>query len=266
MSDVLVRAKGLSRHFGNGQGAIVAVAEATFEICQGDRIALVGPSGSGKTSLLHLIAGLDQPSVGVIEWPALGRAEDLRPGPVAVAFQGPSLLPPLTVEENVALPALLAGGSPAAAAVNAASSMLGTRPVLLVFGSYTCPNLRQQAPVLNRMHQQLGGQVRFLQVYIREAHAENWQSTINEREGVHWGQPADAPQKTEHALACSRLLKFHFPAVVDSMDHAVEDAYAAAPSRVYLVSPAGKVLFRTRLSEFDFHADELTAAIQQALR
>ena len=145
-------------------------------------------------------------------------------------------------------------------------SMLGSRPVLLVFGSYTCPNLRQQAPVLNRMHQQLGGQVRFLQVYIREAHAENWQSTINEREGVHWGQPADAPQKTEHALACSRLLKFHFPAVVDSMDHAVEDAYAAAPSRVYLVSPAGKVLFRTRLSEFDFHADELTAAIKQALR
>src|SRR5712691_3015289 len=115
MSDVLVRAKGLSRQFGNGQGAIVAVAEATFEIGQGDRIALVGPSGSGKTSLLHLIAGLDQPSGGVIEWPALGQAEDLRPGPVAVAFQGPSLLPPLTVEENVALPVLLAGGSPAAA-------------------------------------------------------------------------------------------------------------------------------------------------------
>jgi ABC-type lipoprotein export system ATPase subunit len=119
MNDVLVRAKGLSRHFGNGQGAVVAVAEATFEICQGDRIALVGPSGSGKTSLLHLIAALDQPSGGVIEWPALGGPEDLRPGPVAVAFQGPSLLPPLTVEENVALPALLAGGSPVAAAAAA---------------------------------------------------------------------------------------------------------------------------------------------------
>jgi ABC-type lipoprotein export system ATPase subunit len=119
MHDILVRAKGLSRHFGNGQDAVVAVAEATFEICLGDRIALVGPSGSGKTSLLHLIAALDQPSAGVIEWPALGQPEDLRPGPVAVAFQGPSLLPPLTVEENVALPALLAGGSPAAAAAAA---------------------------------------------------------------------------------------------------------------------------------------------------
>ena len=119
MSDVLVRATGLSRQFGNAHGAVVAVANATFEIGQGDRIALVGPSGSGKTSLLHLIAALDQPSGGVIEWPALGRAADLRPGPVAVAFQGPSLLPPLTVAENVALPVLLAGGAPGAAAVAA---------------------------------------------------------------------------------------------------------------------------------------------------
>jgi ABC-type lipoprotein export system ATPase subunit len=115
VTDVLVRASGLSRQFGNGQGAVVAVAGATFEIREGDRIALTGPSGSGKTSLLHLIAALDQPSTGVIEWPALGRAGDLRPGPVAVAFQGPSLLPPLTVVENVALPALLAGSAEAAA-------------------------------------------------------------------------------------------------------------------------------------------------------
>jgi len=113
MSDILVRAKGLRREFGNGQSPVVAVAEATFEIREGDRIALVGPSGSGKTSLMHMIAGLDEPSAGVIEWPALGRAEDLRPGPVSIAFQGPSLLPPLTVSENVALPILLAGSAEA---------------------------------------------------------------------------------------------------------------------------------------------------------
>ena len=112
MSDILVRAKGLRREFGNGS-PVVAIADATFEIHEGDRIALVGPSGSGKTSLLHLIAGLDRPSAGVIEWPALGGAGDLRPGPVSIAFQGPSLLPPLTVLENVALPVLLAGGAEA---------------------------------------------------------------------------------------------------------------------------------------------------------
>jgi ABC-type lipoprotein export system ATPase subunit len=119
VSDVLVRASGLRRQFGNGPGAVVAVAGATFEIRERDRIALTGPSGSGKTSLVHLIAALDQPSGGVIEWPALGQAEDLRPGPVGVAFQGPSLLPPLTVAENVALPALLAGAADTEAAAEA---------------------------------------------------------------------------------------------------------------------------------------------------
>jgi ABC-type lipoprotein export system ATPase subunit len=124
MSDVLVRASGLSRSFGNGHRAVVAIAEATFEVRAADQVALVGPSGSGKTSLLHIIAGIDRPTGGTIEWPALGAREDLRPGPVALAFQGPSLLPPLSVEENVALPLLLAG-RPAAAASAAARAMIG---------------------------------------------------------------------------------------------------------------------------------------------
>jgi ABC-type lipoprotein export system ATPase subunit len=124
MSDVLVRASGLSRQFGNGPDAVVAIARATFEVRAADKIALVGPSGSGKSSLLHIIAGIDRPTGGAIEWPALGTREDLRPGPVALAFQGPSLLPPLSVEENVALPLLLAG-RPAAAASAAARAMIG---------------------------------------------------------------------------------------------------------------------------------------------
>jgi putative ABC transport system ATP-binding protein/lipoprotein-releasing system ATP-binding protein len=55
------------------------------------------------------MAGLDLPSRGEVVWPALGPRDALRPGPVAVVFQGPSLLPPLTVLENVALPLVLAG-------------------------------------------------------------------------------------------------------------------------------------------------------------
>jgi ABC-type lipoprotein export system ATPase subunit len=124
MSDVLVRASGLSRLFGNGPDAVVAIAEATFEVRAGDKVALVGPSGSGKSSLLHIIAGIDRLTGGTIEWPALGGREDLRPGPVTLAFQGPSLLPPLSVEENVALPLLLAG-RPAAAASAAAQAVIG---------------------------------------------------------------------------------------------------------------------------------------------
>jgi ABC-type lipoprotein export system ATPase subunit len=109
VGDLLVGASGLSKTFGKGPSAATAVREATFEVHAGDLISLVGPSGSGKSTLLHLIAGLDQPSTGTIEWPGLGPPATLRPGPLAVSFQGPSLLPPLSVEENVALPLLLEG-------------------------------------------------------------------------------------------------------------------------------------------------------------
>jgi len=85
---------------------------------------VVGPSGSGKSTLLHLLAGLDEPTGGAIEWPALGGRTSLRPGPVAVVLQGPSLLPPLDVVENVAVPLLLAG-IPEAAATAAAHRALG---------------------------------------------------------------------------------------------------------------------------------------------
>lgn len=88
----------------------MAVRGASFEILGAERIAVVGPSGSGKSTLLHLIAGLDEPTEGENAWPALGPRAGLRPGLVAIAFQGPSLLPPLSVLENVALPLLLAGG------------------------------------------------------------------------------------------------------------------------------------------------------------
>ena len=108
-TDIVVLAHDVARTFGKGPAAIVAVHGVSCEVYAGQRIALTGPSGSGKTTLLHLFAGLDAPTTGTVEWPALGGISDLRPGPVAVVFQSPSLLPPLDVVENVALPLLLQG-------------------------------------------------------------------------------------------------------------------------------------------------------------
>jgi putative ABC transport system ATP-binding protein len=58
---------------------------------------------------------LDRPSTGRVSWPALGGDPASRPGLIGVVFQGPSLLPPLDVAENVALPLVLAGVSEAEA-------------------------------------------------------------------------------------------------------------------------------------------------------
>ena len=105
----LVVVEDAARTFGRGAAAIVAVHGVDCSVLAGDRIALVGPSGSGKSTLLHLLAGLDVPTAGSISWPALGSATALRPGPIAVVFQAPSLFVALDVVENVELPALLAG-------------------------------------------------------------------------------------------------------------------------------------------------------------
>ena len=105
----IVRVRDVARTFGRGAAAVVAVHGVNCDINQGDEIALTGPSGSGKTTLMHLIAGLDLPTTGTIDWPGIGTRAQLRPGPIAIVFQAPSLLPPLNVIENVALPLLLQG-------------------------------------------------------------------------------------------------------------------------------------------------------------
>ena len=105
----LVRGRGVARTYGSGPAATVALTPTDCEVWPESRIALVGQSGSGKSTLLHLMAGLDEPTVGEVGWPGIGERGALRPGPVAVVFQGPSLLPPLSVAENVGLPLTLAG-------------------------------------------------------------------------------------------------------------------------------------------------------------
>jgi putative ABC transport system ATP-binding protein len=120
VSDVLVRCEGVARTYGRGPVAVVAIHGVDCEVRAGEHIALMGPSGSGKSTLLHLLAGLDEPTVGRVSWPALGGSpQDLPAGTVGLVFQGPSLLPALNVAENVALPLLLAGCSPADARARA---------------------------------------------------------------------------------------------------------------------------------------------------
>ncbi|MDQ6741697.1 MAG: ABC transporter ATP-binding protein [Candidatus Dormibacteraeota bacterium] len=121
----LVEANDLRRVYKRGPAQVVALSSATCTVRAGDRIAIVGPSGSGKSTLLHLLGGLDEPSSGTISWPALGARATLRPAHIAYVFQAPSLLPALSVVENVELPLLLLGELDAAAARASALEALG---------------------------------------------------------------------------------------------------------------------------------------------
>jgi ABC-type lipoprotein export system ATPase subunit len=130
----LITCTRLTRTYGSGVSAVTALRDVSCTLSPGMRIALTGPSGSGKSTLLHLLAGLDTPTDGTITWPALDGSPMGRPAVVGMVFQGPSLLPPLDVTENVALPLLLAGCTHAQARQRAKEALrdsglteLGTR-------------------------------------------------------------------------------------------------------------------------------------------
>ncbi len=112
---MLADAQQVGRTYPTGNGSssnqVPALVSATCQIMASDRIALVGPSGSGKSTLLHLLGGLDVPTSGTINWPALGGRETLRPSRIAFVFQMPSLIAPLSVVENVEVPLLLGKAS-----------------------------------------------------------------------------------------------------------------------------------------------------------
>jgi ABC-type lipoprotein export system ATPase subunit len=112
MRELLVEGVEVSRKFRLGGADVEALRPASFTLRAGDRIALIGPSGSGKSTLVHLIADLDIPSGGTLDWPALGPRGTLRPKHVGIVFQAPSLLPTLSAIENVEVPLRLSGGVP----------------------------------------------------------------------------------------------------------------------------------------------------------
>jgi tetratricopeptide (TPR) repeat protein len=142
----------------------------------------------------------------------------------------------------------------------------GKTPVVLVFGSYSCPNFRAASSTLEALSAKYGRRIPFLLVYIREAHTgQNWESTRNEREGVKMAEAATLAEKEGHAAMCSRKLHLRFPAVVDGMDGAVEKAYAAWPSRAVVVGIDGKMIYNSGLTELDFHPKEMEAALKSAL-
>jgi putative ABC transport system ATP-binding protein len=99
-------------------GAAPALAEVSMSVAAGEVAAVMGPSGSGKSTLLNLIAGLDKPTAGTVT--VAGRRIDalgesalarFRARHVGIIFQFFNLLDDLTVEDNVQLPAQLAGMS-----------------------------------------------------------------------------------------------------------------------------------------------------------
>ena len=142
----------------------------------------------------------------------------------------------------------------------------GKKPVVLVFGSYSCPNFRAAAGPIETLYAKYGARVPFFLVYVREAHTGlTWESGRNTREGIKVEEAATMGEKQDHAAMCSRKLHLRFPAVVDGLDGAVEKAYSAWPSRAVVIGKNGAMLYNSGLTELDFHAEEMEAALKHAV-
>ncbi len=111
----MIVAENLCKTYGTGEGAVNALCNVDLTIEDGEFVAIVGKSGSGKSTLLNLLGGLDSVTSGRVLYndvditklgePALA---DFRLHKIGFVFQFYDLLPELTAEENIMLPAQLA--------------------------------------------------------------------------------------------------------------------------------------------------------------
>ena len=131
-------------------------------------------------------------------------------------------------------------------------------PVLLVFGSYTCPNFRAASETLRKLYPEYKDKIPFYLIYIREAHSTaDWAATKNQREDITLKPASNMEEQQDHATMCVRKLRIDFPTFVDGMNGAAEKAYAAWPSKAFLLDKRGRIVYASGLSEQDFKPDEL---------
>jgi NitT/TauT family transport system ATP-binding protein len=101
-ADAFVELENVTVAYGRGDAQVKALAETNIRIAPGDFVALVGPSGCGKSTILKLVTGLIPCSTGYVY--VSGREVGAAPMRVGMAFQNPTLLPWMTIRDNVMLP------------------------------------------------------------------------------------------------------------------------------------------------------------------
>jgi hypothetical protein len=142
----------------------------------------------------------------------------------------------------------------------------GVQPVVLVFGSYTCPPFRKDVPRINSIYHKYKDRAAFYLIYIQEAHpSDGWQLPSNVEAEVVFASPTSMEGRADLALACSRTVGIEFPALLDEISDSTEAAYTAWPSRICLVGKDGAVVYKSKPGPYGFLPDELEQALAKLL-
>ena len=127
------------------------------------------------------------------------------------------------------------------------ADLADTGPVLMVFGSYTCPVTDSSAHGLKELHRRYGDRVRFVMVNVREAHP-----------GANVTQPREIDEKREHAVLLRQFHDLRFEVAVDDIGGTLHRALGPKPNSAYLLAEDGTILFRA-------HWANDTKALREAL-
>jgi len=112
--------------------------------------------------------------------------------------------------------------------------VFGDKPVLMVFGSMTCPMTASAAPTVQELQDEFGDRVVFVMLYVREAHP-----------GERITQAETMDEKLEHARALKQLYDISWTVAADSIDGDLHRALDPKPNSAFLVGSDGKILFRS---------------------
>ena len=142
------------------------------------------------------------------------------------------------------------------------SKLVGPKPVVLVFGNFTCGPFRSQAGNVEKLYSLYRDRATFVMVYVREAHPKDgWHMDSNDRVGVSLAQPRTYDERVSVAQTCGAKLALSFPMLVDTIDDSVGGPYSGMPSRLYLIDSQGKVAFKNGRGPFGFKTAELESSL-----
>ena len=138
------------------------------------------------------------------------------------------------------------------------SKLVGPKPVVLVFGSFTCGPFRSHSGNIEKLYRMYKDRATFVMVYVREAHpTDGWRMESNDRVGAITPQPKSYEERADVAQKCGKLFNIGFPMLVDTIDDTVGSRYSGMPGRLYLIDRDGKVAFKSGRGPYLFKPAEL---------